>query len=837
MRRTLSRFAPMACALGAVLTVRSSDARPPNGLGVIRILGNRAEATLAPNSGSIGALVAIPSGQTASGLGVIEVVPGIGRISGSAATLLAFGGAHPTIPLEVTPPLHTLLANAQFITHAALARETRGANGQGAAVGIVDTGIDPTLPDFRDPVTQNSRIAWMLDLSMPPLNLHPDLEKQFGILDSNGNVVQGAVLTGSDIDTLIAQGLPQPNLPTDVNGHGTHVASIAAGNGGGTSYIGMAPSAALVIVRATRDTTGSFEDNDVITGASFVFNRAAAMGVPLAANFSIGTDFGSHDGNSLWEQALAAFAGSTLPGHAIVAAAGNSGSIVDTPIHQGIEVTGARVAVPIVTQATSGSVQVWVALRAGADIDIGLDGPDGTWVAPVSNENESGHNTSAYQSGVIYGSNVPNTQIPQGSNGAIVVWSGTWPSGTYAITLEGHGYADLYLEGLGAAALPQTFFTGAVRDATVTLPASSAGIIAAGCTIDSPSWMSALGESITITEPILDAYGGLPQMPLARQPVANGEICDFSSAGPTLIGVPKPDILAPGGIVIGALSQQALPGSPNSIFTGDCPSTKQACSSSIPCTGGFTCGSNGFCTDPACTVVDQYHAVASGTSMSSPMVTGIVALLFQQDPTLTQDVVRALLQAGAHRARGAAPFFDQDGPGEVDALGALEALTEMTTPDTALPDPSQSWMTLSEDFALADGSTPITAMLELRTTTNTRATVFDSSRLQAIALVNGNAIDATIVRTAAPGLFTFTVLVPLGNANGSLTLGATFDGAPIVQSVTIPIALDSWTAGYPASASSGGGCTLMRGTGARSRGDSSVLLLFVGLLALRRRSR
>src|SRR5580692_11529568 len=118
------RGTSLACALCALLSVtsRPSFASPPNGLGVIRILGNRAEAVLAPHSGSIGALVAIPSGQTASALGLIEVVPGIGRISGSAETLLAFGSAHPTLQLEVTPPLHTLLANAQFITHAALAR-------------------------------------------------------------------------------------------------------------------------------------------------------------------------------------------------------------------------------------------------------------------------------------------------------------------------------------------------------------------------------------------------------------------------------------------------------------------------------------------------------------------------------------------------------------------------------------------------------------------------------------------------------------------------------------------------------------------------------------------
>ena len=44
---------------------------------------------------------------------------------------------------------------------------------------------------------------------------------------------------------------------------------------------------------------------------------------------------------------------------------------------------------------------------------------------------------------------------------------------------------------------------------------------------------------------------------------------------------------------------------------------------------------------------DDAHAVAVGTSMSSPLVAGVVALLLQKDPTLTQEKVLALLQAGA----------------------------------------------------------------------------------------------------------------------------------------------------------------------------------------------
>ncbi|HEY2365854.1 MAG TPA: S8 family serine peptidase, partial [Polyangiaceae bacterium] len=577
-----------------------------------------------------------------------------------------------------------------------------------------------------------------------------------------------------------------------------------------------------------RDASGSFGTGDTLDGVGFVFDMAEQqLHVPVVANLSLGTDFGPHDGNSLWEQALASFVGPDHPGRALVAAAGNSGSIVDTPQHQGIAVTGTHVRVPICVgtcdpnaQASTinGTVQAWVALRAGADLKIGLDAPSGTWIGPIADEHEEGHTDGGTNAGVIYGSDVPNTLVPKNSHGAIVIFTGSFQTGPYAVTLEGNGFADLYVDGSGDAALTGSapaFFSEAVREATITLPASNATIISVGCTVDNPSWTSIDGQRVGITEPVLDAYGGLAQN-VDRVAVQVGEVCYFSSAGPTLTGVPKPDILAPGAVVIGAMSQQAKPGSPNSIFTTQCPPKK---------------GTNEV--DPNCMQVDSGHAVALGTSMSSPMAAGIIALLFQANPLLTQDQIRALLQAGAQHGRGPSPFWDQNGAGEIDAVGALGALDEMANPDTALPDPSVSVMTLSEDYAVADGSTPITATLELRTSANHRASLFDSSRLHAIAILGGQALDAPIVRGAAPGLFTFTVAIPPGHPNERLTLGATFDGADVVPEATIPVALDAWTAGYPPYV--GGGCASMS---ARSgTGNAAPALLLLGLLALRRRAR
>jgi subtilisin family serine protease len=802
MRRTI--FA----ALVVVSAATRAHASPPDELGIVRVLGARAASVLAPISGKPTALVAIPNGTSAADLGVKEIAPGIGMIRATPTELVAFGAAHPNVHVEVPPPARALLANAQFITRAGVARAQRNATGQGVAVGIIDTGIDPTRPDFRDPNTQASRIAWMLDYSMAPLGLHADLETKYGTTDANGNPL-GAVLTGADIDMLIGEAKP---VPVDTDGHGTHVASIAAGNGGGTAYIGMAPNASLIIARVSRDTSGTFENGDILAGTDFVFDRASAMSVPVVANLSLGSDFGSHDGNSMWEQTLASYVGAQFPGRAIIAAAGNSGSVV-SPVHQAVELTGSHVRVPIIANnVTSGSVQIWVALRAGADVRIGLDGPDGTWVSPLSEGNENAHDADQYNSGVIFGSGIQNSPVPSNSHGAVVVWTGTWPAGTYAVTLEGRGYADLYLSASGAAQDAVTFSAG-VRDGTVGLPATSASIISVGCSIDQSSWRSQGGDHITLGEPVLDAYGGLPmfdaQGNIETDTPPLGAVCYFSSAGPNIVGVPKPDLLAPGAAVIASMSSEAPTNSPLSIFyDGFCP------------TG-----------EAGCFQIDATHAIAQGTSMSSPMVAGVVALLLQRDPTLTQDVIRALLQAGAHRVRGPAPYEDQTGPGELDALGALEAYDEMTSGAPVLPDATQSWMTLSEDFAVSDGSTPLTAILELRSNPDLRASMFDVSRLQPVALLGNTPLPATIVRGAAPGLFTFTVTTPPGNANQSLTLGATFDGNPIVQVATIPVALDPWTAGYPSFVQ--GGCATSRSTPS----DVVAPMFVIGLLALRRRAR
>jgi len=343
----------------------SAFATAPNGAELVRLLGPRAiDAFSVRGSASRGlhAQVVLPGQVRASDVGLSEIAPGFARFTGSAASLVAFADAHPDLRVEVAPPLHTLLNDvAGFVfANEAIAQ---GMDGSGSLVGVADTGLDVTHPDFLD-AQGHTRVAWLLDLSVPPRGVHPELEQQFGVPSSTGGVLAGAVWSGADIDAAIAAGQTS-TLPHDEVGHGTLVTSCATGNGlsGKSAYRGMAPGATIVFARITGSGTDAIDTDDMLRGVGFLFDRATALGMPVVVNLSLGSDFGPHDGSMAWEQALAAFVGPDHPGRALVAAAGNSGSIssFDGPlVHQSVHVNaGTTMRVPTIPAlaASNGTVR------------------------------------------------------------------------------------------------------------------------------------------------------------------------------------------------------------------------------------------------------------------------------------------------------------------------------------------------------------------------------------------------------------------------------------------------------------------------------------------------
>ena len=211
--------------------------------------------------------------------GVVPVTPGLGRITKSPARLSQWLTQHPSVRAEPATSLRPFTDRVGLQTHAFSARSHYAVDGTGVLVGVADTGIDLAHADFKD-AKGKTRVAWLLDLSLAPIGLYPELEKKYGIVNDQGNVVRGRVLAANDIDVRASTGRSN-ELPRDEAGHGTHVASIATG--GSTKYPGMAPAAGLIIVRVA-DANQGITTDDLVRGVQFMFDRATAMNKPIVVN-------------------------------------------------------------------------------------------------------------------------------------------------------------------------------------------------------------------------------------------------------------------------------------------------------------------------------------------------------------------------------------------------------------------------------------------------------------------------------------------------------------------------------------------------------------------------
>ncbi len=175
--------------------------------------------------------------------------------------------------------------------------------GKGVVIGFLDTGIDFGHPDFwKNDSTTRIRYAWDQTLTNGP-----QIPPQFGY----GNEC--------DSNDINAGKCPMK----DNNGHGTKVAGIAAGGGRIDSIIsGVAPEADIIMVKINLN--GSFLTS-VVDGINYIFKKADELGKPVVINTSVGTYFGSHDGEDLASEAIE-YMINEKPGRAVVAAAGNAGN-------------------------------------------------------------------------------------------------------------------------------------------------------------------------------------------------------------------------------------------------------------------------------------------------------------------------------------------------------------------------------------------------------------------------------------------------------------------------------------------------------------------------------
>ena len=196
--------------------------------------------------------------------------------------------------------------------------------GAGVIVGFVDTGINYTDSLFRN-VDGSTRIIGIWDQTLPPSS---ETSSFFPVL-------YGCQYTAAQINLALNSDDPASIVPTrDENGHGTFLASIAAGNRDERAgFSGAAPRASIAMVKLKpakqylrdfyliRDGADAYQENDILMGVSYLYALAREYSMPLVVCIALGTNMGSHMGMSRLGQYLNQV--SLSNGSAVITAAGN----------------------------------------------------------------------------------------------------------------------------------------------------------------------------------------------------------------------------------------------------------------------------------------------------------------------------------------------------------------------------------------------------------------------------------------------------------------------------------------------------------------------------------
>jgi subtilisin family serine protease len=575
--------------------------------------------------------------------------------------------------MELDEPLSPTMDSARRATRADSAQAgialPKGFSGAGVVVGILDVGFDYTHPAFYDTTGTRYRIRRIWE------------QKATGGTPPSGYIF-GREITDT---TLMRTAGTDNNQQT----HGTHVAGIAVGSGLGAGdttnrkYRGMAYASDIVLVGITPaqsqwTTTGM---SDIVDGMNYVFQYAASVGKPAVVNLSWGCPVGPHDGRSLFSQACNALTG---PGKLFVLSAGNNGEnalhlqkaftaadtmlssfydLPQTPVgkRSWIDAWGDSsktfsVRLSLYNFATRLDSSVWVSVGSAPQNVILRGGAGDSILVSVSTEiapfNGKPHilldvdSRSTNQLCISYKS----------TSGTVHAWAG------YVYSSTGY-YGGFINNG-------QSWATAGNNAYLVSDMVTTSSALAVGAYASKNATRNLANSTISYT-----SY------------VANGNLVPFSSRGPAVDGRIKPDITGPGLMVTAPVSSFD-----SSFMTG----------------GGNRSRTITEWTQPSTGKSFRYGAL-QGTSMSSPAVSGITAMLLEAAPSLTPDSLRSLytltaikdIRTGTIPVGGNASW----GNGKVNAYGALQRiykglgvsdiLTNSSSIDAVLyPNPSNGSLTL-----------------------------------------------------------------------------------------------------------------------------------------------
>ncbi len=226
------------------------------------------------------------------------------------------------------PKLYSLLATDSMEASGILPASripAFGNQGQGVLIGFVDTGIDYQNPLFRKE-DGSSRILGIWDQTLE--TGAPDPVNGFQAL-------YGTQYSREEIDQALAAPDPLALVPSaDENGHGTFLASVAAGGEDpDQDFTGAAPRASIAMVKLKpakaylrdfyliREGADAYQENDIMMGVAYLLHLARRFSMPLVICLGLGTNQGSHVGKSplgLYLDDINIYAGT-----AVITAAGN----------------------------------------------------------------------------------------------------------------------------------------------------------------------------------------------------------------------------------------------------------------------------------------------------------------------------------------------------------------------------------------------------------------------------------------------------------------------------------------------------------------------------------
>ncbi len=494
-----------------------------------------------------------------------------------------------------------------------------GRTGKNVVVGIVDTGIDYELKVFRK-ADNSTRILHIWDQtiqtpqggeSVPGEIDHPTL----------GKVTLGY---GVEYDRMaITNALSNSNPASivrhkDTDGHGTHVAAIAAGDGsqsdaccGAYTYVGVAPEADLIIVRMRGLTTGdpATSGTEEIDAIRYILNRAA--GSPVVINFSIYRNNGRRDTVGSLETGIDNILNAFPQGVAIVFIMGNEG---DKSRHAtGTVPSGNHIDLKF--NVTGSDNQLVDVHYTGTNLRVAVQPQGGTMSAWVNNGG-----TQTFP-GINNGGSVSL------SNSDGNIWLRLTPPQTA-------GRNGLNQGGEWILRLEDTAATATVFHAWSNLKRGPRFVTGGGVTVPAATSVSPYCNSENVIT--VGAY--------ATEGSQNGQLAAFSSRGPLLrfpaadVRNIRPHVSAPG----------------------------------VGITSAATNSRGGCCCD-CC--YEFYHDM-DGTSQAAPHVTGAVALMLEKNPTRSFSQIRDDLKNSARPVAGQVLPNSDWGWGKLDVKAAVDA-----TPD------------------------------------------------------------------------------------------------------------------------------------------------------------